>query len=97
MVSGNNIDSIQKSILSIIEEIDETDDPVIRKRLIESLQKHNRKLRDLHKDNEQAQKAADVLDQCLLELTRGKVETQRTREELQKTKLKIIENSLSGD
>lgn len=96
-MSENNVDSIQQSILSIIEEIDKTDDPAIRKRLIKSLQKHTQKLRDLHTDNEQAQKAADVLDQCLIELTKGKVAADATRDELKKIKLKIIDKNLSGD
>lgn len=88
------IEKLRKTYMKLIDLIDETEDPELKSRLIESARTLNKELKEAHKYNEEAQRVGDLLDQALLHLARGKAETDKARIELQAEKVQAIRAAL---
>ena len=89
-----NIEELRKTYRKLIDLIDETDDPVIMQRLIESAHKINRELKEAYKHSQEAQAMGDLLDQALNALAEGKAATDKAKVELQREKVEAIKTGI---
>ena len=70
-MSADKIKELQRTIDQLLDQIDQIDDPVVKKRLMESLQTHIRKLHDENEGDERMQLATTTLEDIILKLTEG--------------------------
>ncbi len=95
-MSNNEIKTLQKNIEDILDILDQTDDPVVKERLLKSAKRHTERLKKLEANSEQEKQAVDVLDRCLEKLVYAHTETMKIKAELNKLKMETIRDSLSG-
>ena len=83
------IEQLQKDIDRLLDLVEQADDPEIKDRLFQMIQRKMKDLKTEHQNDQQAAAAVDALDEAISRLVNGNIGLAQSRLDIEKLRLKL--------